>query len=172
MSELQLFLQYAQLKAHSLVKRIFSRETQRPSAEKEWQMPQESVFPMPEPSPCRVMPLEVHATSYLAAADRIVSFCMIEGAIWMAGAAGCVESVCIFIKNLLCRCKWRSVPIVSNKCSDFILAQERKKRKIKSNICSSFLSGRRFCVIFWRGSRDTGTGAGIVWHIWEIRRIQ
>lgn len=71
---------------HSLVKRIFNRETQRPSAAKLWQMPQESVFPMPVPSPPRSTPLEVQATSYLAAADRMVSLSSVVGVRWVAGA--------------------------------------------------------------------------------------
>ena len=59
---------------HSLVKRILSREIQRPSAEKVWQIPGAMELPMPWPFPLRSTPLEVQATSYLAASERRVSF--------------------------------------------------------------------------------------------------
>ena len=59
---------------HSLVKRILSREIQRPSAEKVWQIPGAMELPMPWPFPLRSTPLEVQATSYLAASERMVSF--------------------------------------------------------------------------------------------------
>ena len=68
--------QYLQSKTQRLVKRTFSRVTQRPSAEKEWQQPtmEEDVQPiLPFWNP-RFAPLEVHAASYFAASDRIVSF--------------------------------------------------------------------------------------------------
>ena len=44
-----------------------------PSAEKVWQMPGARALPMPLRAPLRVTPLEVQATSYLAASERIVS---------------------------------------------------------------------------------------------------
>ena len=41
---------------------------------------------MPVPSPPRFTPLEVQATSYLAAADRMVSLSIMVGVRWVAGA--------------------------------------------------------------------------------------
>ena|SRR5699024_5393489 len=58
---------------HSLVKRIFNSEIHLPSAEKLWHIPDLLQFPIPVPSPRRSTPLEVHATSYLAASVRILS---------------------------------------------------------------------------------------------------
>ena len=63
---------------HSFVNSIFNKEIQRPSAEKEWQIPQERELPGPCPLPERSTPLEVQATSYLAASERIASFSMRE----------------------------------------------------------------------------------------------
>ena len=57
---------------HTLVSSSFSREIHRPSAEKLWQQPAATVLPSFPPR--RSPPLEVQATSYLAASVRMVSF--------------------------------------------------------------------------------------------------
>lgn len=59
---------------HSFVNKIFSREIHLPSAEKLWQIPALIQFPIPVPSFCLSLPLDVHATSYLAASDKILNF--------------------------------------------------------------------------------------------------
>ena len=59
---------------HSLDNRIFNREIQRPSEAKLWQMPAATELPRLPFSPRRSEPLEVQATSYLAASDKIFSF--------------------------------------------------------------------------------------------------
>ena len=66
--------QYRQSNTHSLVNRIFSRLIQRPSAEKLWQIPAAILFPTPRPPFFLSVPLEVHATSYFAASDKIFNF--------------------------------------------------------------------------------------------------
>ncbi len=63
---------------HSFVNKILSREIHLPSAEKLWQIPERSQFPMPVPSPFLAVPLEVQATSYFAASVRIFSFSYID----------------------------------------------------------------------------------------------
>ena len=65
------FTQYLQSKIHSLVYKIFNKEIHLPSAEKQWQIPLETVLPIPSAFPFRFTPLDVHATSYLAASERI-----------------------------------------------------------------------------------------------------
>lgn len=57
----------------ALLNRTLSNETQRPSAEKLWQMPGAEQEPSDPFAPARSLPLEVQATSYLAASARIVS---------------------------------------------------------------------------------------------------
>jgi hypothetical protein len=56
-----------------LVRRIFSRETQRPSLVQEWQIPQLAASPTPSRF-LRELPLDAHETSYLALAARIPNF--------------------------------------------------------------------------------------------------
>ena len=73
-SLLLLFTQYLQSKMHSFVNRIFKSEIHLPSVEKLWQIPHCVQFPIPEPSPFLFVPLEVHATSYFAASDKIFNF--------------------------------------------------------------------------------------------------
>ena len=73
-SLLERFRQYLQSKMHSLLSKIFSNDTQRPSDEKLWQMPQDSVLPKDPFFPLRLELLEVHATSYFAASAKIFSF--------------------------------------------------------------------------------------------------
>ena len=57
-----------------LVISTLSSEMQRPSAEKLWQIPQLTALPKAPLTPSRCTPLEVQATSYFAASDRISSF--------------------------------------------------------------------------------------------------
>ena len=59
---------------HSLDNSIFKREIQRPSEAKLWQMPAATELPRLPFSPRRSEPLEVQATSYLAASDNIFNF--------------------------------------------------------------------------------------------------
>ncbi len=66
--------QYLQSKTQSLLKRIFKRETHRPSEENVWQIPADTVFPRCSFFPLRLDPLEVHATSYFAASAKIFNF--------------------------------------------------------------------------------------------------
>ena len=73
-SLLDRFRQYLQSKIHSLVNKIFNREMQRPSEEKLWQIPEETAFPRYPFFPRRLEPLDVQATSYLAASARIFNF--------------------------------------------------------------------------------------------------
>jgi len=47
---------------------------QRPSEEKLWQMPQETLLPNPLPTPDLSTPLEVQATSYFALSVSIFNF--------------------------------------------------------------------------------------------------
>ena len=68
---------------HSLVKRILSKDTQRPSAEKVWQIPAATELPMPVPFPLRSTPLEVQATSYFAASESMASFSAKDIFIWI-----------------------------------------------------------------------------------------
>lgn len=90
------------MKIHSLVKRIFNSETQRPSAAKEWQIPQERVLPIPDPSPCLFTPLEVQATSYFAASDKIFSFSIMVGAKRAVGeASGRIEERRVAVSGLV-----------------------------------------------------------------------
>ena len=58
----------------TLVSMIFSSETQRPSAVKEWQMPHPAALPTPPARCLRVTPLEAHETSYLADSASTLSF--------------------------------------------------------------------------------------------------
>ena len=53
-----------------------SSDMQRPSAEKLWQMPQAIELPIVPFAARRSTPLDVQATSYLAASVSIVSFSM------------------------------------------------------------------------------------------------
>ena len=56
------------------VNKIFSRETQRPSGVKLWQMLLPSEWPKPPGFGAREDPLLAQETSYLAASARIASF--------------------------------------------------------------------------------------------------
>ena len=67
----------------------FKRLTQRPSAEKAWQMPGALALPMLPALPCRSTPLEVQATSYLALSAKIVSFCIISTGSRLLRPLGC-----------------------------------------------------------------------------------
>ena len=58
----------------TLVSMIFSSETQRPSAVKEWQMPHPAVLPTSPGRLRRVTPLDAHETSYLADSASTLSF--------------------------------------------------------------------------------------------------
>ena len=49
-----------------------------PSAEKLWHIPDFLQFPIPVPSPCLSTPLDVQATSYLAASLKICSLSYID----------------------------------------------------------------------------------------------
>ena len=49
-----------------------------PSPVKAWQIPLACALPIPLPSPPLCTPLEVQATSYFAASDKIVSFSIME----------------------------------------------------------------------------------------------
>ena len=57
----------------ALVIRTFKSEMQRPSPAKEWQMPQDTAEPICPFCAFRSTPLEVQATSYFAASERILS---------------------------------------------------------------------------------------------------
>jgi len=57
-----------------LLRSTLSKDIHLPSAEKLWQIPNERALPIEPGAPARSTPLEVHATSYLAASDKIVSF--------------------------------------------------------------------------------------------------
>ena len=75
-SLLRRLTQYLQSYMQQFVISTFSREIQRPSAEKEWQHPatEEDVLPMYPCLDVRFPPLEVQAASYFAASVRIDSF--------------------------------------------------------------------------------------------------
>jgi hypothetical protein len=53
---------------------ILRSETQRPSSVKLWQMPHAEAFPIPPLVLLRLVPLEAHDTSYLAAPAKIFNF--------------------------------------------------------------------------------------------------
>lgn len=74
MSLEDLLIQYLQSNIHLFVSRIFNKDMHLPSAEKLWQIPHDTALPSPDPLLDLSDPLEVHATSYLAAAARIFSF--------------------------------------------------------------------------------------------------
>jgi hypothetical protein len=50
----------------------------RPSSVKLWQMPALAALPMPPGVFMRLLPLDEHETSYLAADDSISSFCRVS----------------------------------------------------------------------------------------------
>ena len=66
--------QYLQSYTHWFVIKTLSREIQRPSAAKLWQMPPFVVLPIWPGFARRSTPLEVHATSYFAESAKISSF--------------------------------------------------------------------------------------------------
>ena len=63
---------------HWFVNKIFSREIQRPSEAKLWQMPSTRLFPRKPSFPFLPTPLDVQAASYFAASDKILNFSSIE----------------------------------------------------------------------------------------------
>ena len=69
----QRLTQYWQSYTQRLVSSTFSREMQRPSAEKLWQIPGAQALPSIPFTPAREDPLEVQATSYFAESVRIRS---------------------------------------------------------------------------------------------------
>lgn len=96
-----------------------------PSAEKLWQIPASEVFPMLPAFPFLLTPLDVQATSYLAA------------------------SVSIF--NFSCTLKFSCINMISPPrtyvCSDSI-TQNSDKRNRKKNICSFLLAGELLGMLF------------------------
>ena len=73
-SLLRLLEQYAQSYMQWLVIRILKSEMHLPSAVKLWQIPQPAAVPSVLFGLPRVVPLDAHETSYLAASARIFSF--------------------------------------------------------------------------------------------------
>ena len=57
-----------------LVIKILNKLTHRPSSVKLWQIPQATPLPIPLVSFFRLLPLDAHDTSYLAASARMLSF--------------------------------------------------------------------------------------------------
>ena len=75
--------QYLPSYIHSFVKSIVIREIHLPAAEKLWHIPDLLQFPIPVPSPFLSTPLEVHATSYFAASERILSLSYKLISVWI-----------------------------------------------------------------------------------------
>lgn len=67
-------MQYLQSNTQALLMSTFKSEMHRPSAAKLWQMPQLFALPILFFSPSRSTPLDVQATSYLAASAKFSIF--------------------------------------------------------------------------------------------------
>ena len=78
MSLLFLLIQYLQSKIQWFVISILSKEIHLPSLLKVWHIPEATLLPSNPPFPFLSTPLEVQATSYLAASDSISSFLKIS----------------------------------------------------------------------------------------------
>ncbi len=99
--------QYLQSKMHSLVSNIFNREIHLPSAEKVWHIPQATELPRLPLTPFLSTPLEVQATSYLAASESISNFfCMVICSCTITPIISSLfANICLSYCNTFCQIK-------------------------------------------------------------------
>jgi len=79
------------------VKRTFSSEMHRPSAAQLWHIPLDTTLPMVPGVFARLLPLDAQETSYLAAAERILSLSARPDNAPLPGGLCCSHAISVFV---------------------------------------------------------------------------
>ena len=110
MSLLFLLIQYLQSKIQWFVISILSKEIHLPSPLKVWHIPEATLLPSIPPFPFLSTPLEVQATSYLAASDSISSFLKISSLEHMFIINKLYTNICSDVKLLKVAAIYGAIP--------------------------------------------------------------